>query len=352
VPAPVRTSHPAADLKLQPIAGDKLMDGASAALRTALDRAFAERSEPPYIRTTAVLILKNGQLVAERYAHGVGVNTPVLGFSATKSITNALLGILVRQGKLDMNQPAAFAAWADPVDSRHAITPDQLLRQTSGLDMYQDNSGFDRNTRMMYLERDMAGFAMSSRLLHPPGTQWAYADGNFILLSRLVRDAVGGTAHDVAAFAQRELFGPLGMQHAVLEFDATGTPLGSSYFLATGRDWARFGQLYLNDGMAGNQRILPPGWVKYSATQTLDTGYGAGFWVNGVPGNAPWGGLWGMPNVPKDAFFAMGFMGQHVVVVPSEQLVVVRLGVSHHYDGLIKGMDRLVADVIAAQAKP
>ena len=335
---------------LPPIADVDLVEPTHPALRQAVDRAFQERNEPPLIRTTAVLVLKNGKLIAERYGHGVGIDTPVLGFSATKSVTNALLGILVRQGKLDMHKPAPFAQWADPADPRHAITPDQLLRQTSGLNLEQDNSGFDRNARMMYVERDMAAFALGSTLQHPPGTQWAYADGHFTLLSRVIRDAVGGTAQEVAAFAERELFGPLGMRHALLEFDATGTPLGANYLFATGRDWARFGQLYLNDGMAGNQRILPPGWVKYSATQTLATGYGAGFWTNGVKGNAPWGGPWGMPDVPPDAFFAMGFMGQHVVVVPSEQLVVVRLGVSHHYDGLIKGMNRLVADVIAAQA--
>lgn len=335
-----------------PIAGTDVVESTNPALRKALDHAFAERSTAPYIRTTAVLVLKNGQLVAERYAHGFGKDTPILGFSATKSVTNALLGILVRQGKLDMHQRAPFSAWANTDDPRHRITPDQLLRQTSGLDLLQDNSGFDRNSRMMFVEQDMAGFALASPLQYAPGTQWAYADGHFTLLSRLIRDAVGGTAQEVAAFAQRELFQPLGMTHAVLEFDATGTPLGANYLFASGRDWARFGQLYLNDGMAGEQRILPPGWVKYSATPTLDTGYGAGFWVNGIPGNAPWGGPWGMPNVPSDAFFAMGFMGQHVVVVPSEQLVVVRLGVSHHYDGLLKGMDRLVSEVIAALKKP
>jgi CubicO group peptidase (beta-lactamase class C family) len=169
-----------------------------------------------------------------------------------------------------------------------------------------------------------------------------------MLLSRIIRDAAGGRPADVMAFAQRELFGPLGMQHATVEFDAAGTPMGANSIFASARDWARFGLLYLNDGMAGSERILPPGWIKYASAPTLDTGYGAGFWANGVNGNAPWGLPWGMPHVPRDAFFAMGYMGQHIVIVPSQRLVVVRLGVSHHPGGLISGADRLVADVIAA----
>jgi CubicO group peptidase (beta-lactamase class C family) len=331
------------------IAGSAIVEPREPRLNSALERAFKEREQPPFIRTKAIIVVKDGKIVAERYAPGVGIDTQLLGFSATKSVTNALIGILVRQGKLAVDQPAPITAWQDPNDPRHRITIDQLLRQTAGLALLQDNSGFDTNARMLFIERDMAGFASNAALTTAPGTHWAYTDGNYLLASRVIRDAVGGKASDVIAFAQRELFAPTGMKHVTLEFDATGTPLGSGYLFASARDWARFGLLYLNDGMAGGQRILPKGWVEYSSKPTLDTGYGAGFWVNnGAAGQAPWGLPWGMPNVPRDAFFAMGFMGQHVVIVPSERLVVVRLGTSHHRDGLILGADRLVADVIAA----
>ncbi|MFC0211979.1 serine hydrolase domain-containing protein [Paenibacillus chartarius] len=318
-------------------------------LNAALDRAFAERAQPPYIRTQAVVVIQAGKIIAERYAPGIGADTQLLGFSMTKSVTNALIGILVRQGKLDVGHSAPIAAWQNEKDPRHMITIDHLLRQTSGLALKQTSSGFDPASRMIFVERDMAGFAEKAKPNAAPGTEWAYTDGNYILLSRIIRDALGGRASDVREFAQRELFGPAGMNHVTLEFDATGTPNGAMSMLASARDWARFGLLYLNGGMAGTKRILPEGWVEYSASQTLDTGYGAGFWINRpANGNAPYGIPWGMPHVPRDAFFAMGNMGQHIVIVPSQQLVVVRLGISHHPDGLVAGADRLAADVIAA----
>lgn len=331
------------------IAGPDVVEPRNEQLAAALDRAFAEREQPPYIRTQAIVVVKDGKIVAERYAPGIGVDTQLLGFSATKSVTNALIGILVRQGKLNVDQPAPIAAWQNKQDPRHMITIDELLRQTSGLALKETSTGFDPASKMIFLERDMAGFAEKAKLVAEPGTKWAYTDGNFILLSRIIRDTVGGQASNVRQFAQRELFGPTGMKHVTLEFDATGTPNGAMSMLASARDWARFGLLYLNDGLVGTDRILPKGWVKYSSSQTLDTGYGAGFWINlAASGKAPYGLPWGMPHVPDDAFFAMGNMGQHVIIVPSQHLVVVRLGMSSHPDGLIAGADRLVADVIAA----
>jgi len=329
-----------------PISAAAIVEPETEKMRAALARAFAERETAPYIHTKAVIVVKDGNIVAERYAPGVSPNTQLLGFSATKSVTNALIGILARQQKLSINQPAPIAAWQG--DPRRSITIDQLMRQTAGLALDQTNSGFDINSRMLYIERDMAAFAESRPATAEPGRHWAYSDGNYILLSRIVRDAVGGHAADVNAFARRELFGPAGMNNVTLEYDATGTPLGANYMYATARDWSRFGLLYLNDGVADGKRVLPQGWVKYSTTRTPDTGYGAGFWINSVRGIDPWGLPLGMPSVPDDAYFAMGFMGQFVVVVPSQNMVVVRLGVSHHRDGLIAGMNRLVADVIAA----
>jgi CubicO group peptidase (beta-lactamase class C family) len=354
---PVDASLPPADGETQrallpEIAGDSLVEAAQPNLRLALDRAFAEPDRPPLRHTKAVVVIKDGQVIAERYAAGYGVDTPMLGYSATKSVTSALIGILVRQGKLALNESAPVAAWQSPDDPRHAITVDHLLRHTAGLAMGNSlnaslASAFDRVNRMKYVEHDMAGFAQSSDLESAPGSVWNYHDGNTIVLSRLIRDATGGHAADVLRFARAELFEPLGMRRVTLEFDATGTPEGSSQMLAPARDWARFGLLYLNDGVVGGRRILPEGWVRYSASLTPGAwaGMGAGFWTNlGDSKGSRYRTSLGMP---RDAFYASGVLGQYVIIVPSERLVIARFGVSgNQYD--IAGVSRLVADVIAA----
>jgi CubicO group peptidase (beta-lactamase class C family) len=335
------------------IAGPAVVEPTDERLRAALDQAFLEPDHPPYRWTTAVVVVHDGQIIAERYAPGYGVDTPLLGYSATKSVTSALVGILVRHGRLAAEQPAPVPAWSDPRDARRAITVDHLLRMTSGLALDETQSPFNPVARMLYLERDMAGFAENAGLEAPPGHTWNYTSGNTLILSRIIRDAVGGHATDVLTFAHRELFDPLGMRGVTLEFDATGTPVGSTYMLAPARDWARFGLLYLNDGVVGGRRVLPVGWVRYASTPTLATGYGAGFWTNRVAGNMPWSQVpWGIPGAPRDTFFARGLLGQYVVVVPSEQLVVARFGVTQTADADIKGVGDLVADVISALHTP
>lgn len=349
--APARTDITAdeqASVPLLPdIAGPAVVEPTDERLGAALARAFTEPDHPPYRWTTAVVVVHDGHVVAERYAPGYGVDTPLLGYSATKSVTSALVGILVRQGHLVVAQPAPVAAWSDPSDRRHVITVDQLLRMTSGLALDETQSPFNPVARMLYLERDMAGFAESAGLEAKPGSTWNYTSGNTLILSRIIRDAAGGHAADVLRFAHRELFDPLGMRNVTLEIDATGTPVGSTYMLAPARAWARFGMLYLNDGVVGGRQILPEDWVHYSSTPTLETGYGAGFWTNRVEGTIPWSNVaWSIPGAPRDAFFARGLLGQYVVVIPSARLVVARFGISHGPGADIEGVGHLVADVI------
>jgi len=317
------------------------------AIRAAIDRAFAE-PDPAHPRNTkAIVVLHDGQLIAERYAPGYGPDTPIWAHSLTKSLVNALAGILVRDRRLRLDGPAPIAAWRSPGNPHHAITIDQLLRMDSGLPFDETDGVVNPLTRMTFLQRDMAGYAARMPLAHAPGTAWAYGNLDYVLLGRIVSDAAGGGAVAAERFARRELFAPLGMAHTVIQTDADGTLVGSGGSYGTARDFARFGQLYLDDGVVDGRRILPEGWVAYSHSQTLKTGYGAGFWTNLVSeGSVPvWNAPWGMPQLPKDMYYARGALGQYVVIVPSERLVVVRMGISIDYG---TGTEDMVAAIIAA----
>jgi CubicO group peptidase (beta-lactamase class C family) len=351
----VEANAPAADnipSLLPDIAGPEVVAPQNPQLAAALDRAFAEPEVPPFKHTRAVVIVKDGRIVAERYAEGVGIDAPLLGFSATKSVISALTGILVRKGMLLLDEPAPVAAWQSPDDPRHAITVDQLLRHTAGLDLGSSLSAslgaaLEPVNRMKFMETDMAAFAESAHLATPPGSTWNYHDGNYLILSHLIRNAVG-TPADVLCVARQELFGPLGMRGVVMQFDGAGTPEGSSEMLASARDWARFGLLYLNDGVVGGKRILPEGWVDYSARPTPNArvGYGAGFWTNG---GDSFGANYRIEHGwPRDAFFAKGTIGQYVIVIPSERLVIARFGTTVNWPLDADGMSQLVSDVVEA----
>jgi CubicO group peptidase (beta-lactamase class C family) len=351
-------SLPTAEIKpgqvlLPEIAGAAVVAPASPQLAAAVDRAFAEPEQPPLRHTKAVVVVKDGRVVAERYAEGYGIDTPILGFSATKSVMSALTGILVRKGALTLDQPAPIVAWRAVGDPRGAITVDHLLRHTAGLALGSSlqaslGSALEPVNRMKFMESDMAGYAESIALATPPGSAWNYNDGNTVILSHLVRNAAGGGPADVMRFAREELFAPLGMRNVTIEFDASGNPEGSSQMLASARDWARFGMLYLGDGVVGGKRILPDGWVRYSASPTPNAwvGIGAGFWTNlGDSFGATYRTERGWP---RDAFFAKGTIGQYVIIVPSERLVIVRLGRSPNWPPEADGVFDLVRDVVAA----
>jgi CubicO group peptidase (beta-lactamase class C family) len=284
-------------------------------------------------------------VIAERYAKGVGIDTQLLGFSMTKSVINALIGIMTQQGLVSPSIPAPIPEWRAASDPRHVIEIEHLLRMTTGLALDETNSGFDPSNQMLYLHNDMAGFAAKAPLIAPPGTRWAYSSSTTQLLARIIRDAVGGPEQTLA-LAWRELFNPLGMREVTLEFDGTGTLQGSMYMLASARDWARFGLLYLNDGVLGGKRILHEDWVDFSAAATLDTDYGAGFWTNRSEHQHAKGRV--RLGIPRDAFFASGDQGQRVVIIPSQHIVVVRLGDATDPTGDITGLARLVKEAIAA----
>jgi CubicO group peptidase (beta-lactamase class C family) len=295
-------------------------------INAALDRVFTERATEKPKHVKAVVVVKNGRVIAERYAPGYTIDTPLRSFSIAKSVTNVLLALLVRDGRLRMDQPLDPPEWREPGDSRAKITFEQLLRMESGLDAAETGSGFDPVSRMLYFESDMAGFAASRPLKIKPGEIWEYTSADTLLLDRWLTATLGGPA-GLNAFAEQQLFEPLGMRNITLEFDGSGVLVGSERIFATPRDFARFGGLFLNDGVAPDgRRLLPEGWVAWSRRSTLGAPYGAGFWT--LDGPSEVASRWQAAGFPKDGFFASGNLGQRIYIVPSQKLVIARFGYS------------------------
>lgn len=316
-------------------------------LAEAMDKAFSEPDPKKPRRTRAVVVVYDGRIIAERYAPGFSQSTPLLGWSMTKSVTNALIGILVGQGRLLIQEPAPVPEWSGADDPRGAITLDQLLRMSSGLKFIEEYTKNSDATCMLFGTHDTAAYAASQPLETEPDSKWSYSSGTANILSRLVRHTIGGTSADYFAFPRRALFNRIGMRSAIMEPDASGTFVGSSFMYATVRDWARFGLLYLQDGVWEGTQILPEGWVDYSRRPTPKAPqgrYGAQFWLNaGDPSDKT---KRTMPLLPADAYFAMGFEGQSVTIIPSKKLVAVRLGLSQ-----AKGawnLEEFLADVLKA----
>lgn len=311
-------------------------------MRGALDRAFAERDAQRPLNTHAVVVVYDNQIVGERYANGFDKHSRMMGWSMAKSITNALMGILIKDGKLELEQRAPVAEWK--ADDRASITINNLLRASSGLEWSESYFSPTADFHQMFIKSDdKGGYAMSKALAHPPGTYFQYSSGSTNILSKIIRQTVGDTLYH--RFPYERLFYKIGMQDAVLEPDASGTFVASSYAFASARDWARFGLLYLNDGMWNGERILPEGWVKYTTTPApaADMGrYGAHWWLNAGDPKDPSNRKY--PELPADAFWADGFEEQYVMVIPSKKLVIVRLGVSHNGFDVVS----LVRDVIEA----
>lgn len=305
----------------------------SEALFNAIDMAFPKDSLP-IIRTRAVTIFYKGQLLAERYGKGITEATPLLGWSMTKSVTNALVGLLVKDGKIDIYKPAPIEEWKD--DQRKQITTDQLLRMSSGLDFDEIYSLPSDATQMLFRKKGAGAYALLSSQKTKPDQEWYYSSGTTNILQEIIRRQFASHTNYLA-FPHLRLFQKIGMKSAVLEPDASGTYVGSSFMYATGRDWAKFGQLYLQDGVWNGQRLLPEGWVKYSSTETpLSKGkYAAQFWLN-----------LNDKSFPQDAFMALGFEGQSVTIVPSKELVIVRLGCTPNEDDFDRNL--FIKNIVAA----
>lgn len=312
------------------------------ALSAALTDAFGDElpaADQKALGTRAVVVVKDGQIVAERYADGFEPETPQLGWSMTKSVTSLLTGRLVQEGLVSLDDRELFDDWTD---ERADITVEDLLRMTSGLEWDETYDLGTPITRMLYDEPDMAAYVAKQPAAHEPGAYQQYSSGSTNLLCSVLTEAAGTEAD----LPRSELFAPLGLSSAVLEPDAAGTPVCSSYLWATPRDWAAIGQFALQDGVWDGERLLPEGWIEETTRiveveETEDPGYAAGWWANELPD-----GTLVDEGLPADAYSAKGHDGQRIVVVPSEDLVVVRLGFSPEAESVREG--ELTAALIEA----
>ena len=284
----------------------------------------------------AFMVIHKGIPVAEAYKPQFNKNTRLLSWSMAKSFTNALIGILVKEGKMDIMQPTGIDEWKG--DERSKITLNDLMQMQSGLKWNEDYGNRSDVTLMLHQESDMARFAIERTIAFPAGTHWYYSSGATNIVSDLIRRRLGNDS-TYYIFANTRLFNKIGMPDAVFEVDPSGTRIGSSYLYATARDYARFGLLFENDGVFNGVRILPEGWVKYTTTPASASNgiYGSFFWLNRSKR---------LPSVPEDMFACDGHDGQHIYILPTQELVVVVLGFSQTSKG---GMDtdRLLRDILS-----
>jgi CubicO group peptidase (beta-lactamase class C family) len=284
-----------------------------------LDRAFGPDADPSLHQTLAAVVVHRGRLVAERYHPGVGPGDTLISWSMAKSVTHALIGLLVADGRLAVDEPAPVPAWSGTGDPRRRITVQHLLTMTSGLRFVEDYVD-DRVSDVIEMlfgrgRHDVAGFAAGLPLEHPPGTVFNYSSGTTNILAGVARHVAGGE-EAVRDLLYQRLFEPIGMRSAAARFDAAGTFIGSSFLYCTARDFARFGLLYARGGVWDGTSVLPHGWADHARTPIAvptgeDCHYGAHWW------------LW---ESATSVFAAHGYEGQYLAVAPDRDVVLVRLG--------------------------
>lgn len=281
------------------------------------------------INTRAVVVLYKGQLIGEQYAEEVTEDTRLLGWSMTKSITGTMAGLMIRDSLFQLNDPAPVAAWKGT--EKESITYKHLLQMSSGLKFLEEYGSYSDANVMLWIS-DSAGIeTVDNPLEAAPGEKWYYSSGTTNLLMHLMRGYFSDQS-TYLDYLNKELFNRIGAYSFLIEPDASGGFVGSSFGWATARDWARVGQLYLNEGSWGGVQVLPSEWVDFVQQAPKDPEaknvYGGQFWLNGVH-----------PDLPEDAYFMTGFHGQRVMIIPSKEMVVVRLGVTYNggfdFDGFV-----------------
>jgi len=324
--SPLPAATPALAVDPWPIAtadsGDAIDRVNYGAMDAALTRAFNENNA----NHRAVLVVVDGKIVGERYADGFNKDTPFLSWSAGKSVMATLIGAAVLNEVINIHDTAPVASWkSDSV--RATITWNDLLQMQSGLDFSETYSDVRSDVnRMLFEAADVGAIPEKSSSAYAPGTHWYYSSGTTNLLSKLLRQELTKNGFDYYSFAQQEIFDPIGAASFTLEPDASGTFISSSFVYATARDWARLGQLYLQDGVWNGKRLLPEGWAHYVATPAAASNgqYGAHFWLNYDGDDRPRD----FPGVPEEMYYMAGHEGQYVIIIPSKRMVIVRTGMT------------------------
>ena len=287
-------------------------------------QAFGPAADPELGETHAALVVQSGRVVLERYGEGQGPDVTCRSWSMAKSITHALVGLAVADGLIDIHASAAVPAWRAAGDPRGAITLDHLLRMSSGLAWVEDYVPDHPSDVIAMLfgvgREDVAAFAASQPLAHPPGSVFYYSSGTTNIVSALVARAIGRSGAGFEAWMRERLFAPLGMTSVAPRFDDAGTFIGSSFCFCTPRDFARFGLLYLRGGVWDGRRLLPEGWVDYARTPT--------FQQPGGQIDGPYGAHWWLDRAGPGSFAACGYEGQFILCCPKRDLIVVRNGVT------------------------
>lgn len=301
-------------------------------LKKAIDDSF-DKDGGKAKRTRAVVVLYKDQLIGEKYDTGFNKDSKILGWSMTKSITSSAFGVLAKQGKIDIYKPAPIKEWQN--DERKNITVNDLLHMNSGLEWEENYSTICDATQMLFQSEDMGKVQMDKPAKFKPNTHWYYSSGTTNLLSRILRGQFK-TQQEYLDFWYSAVIDKIGMNSMIVEQDMSGTFVGSSYGWATPRDWSKFGLLYLHKGNWNGEQILDESWVKYTSTptNTSEGKYGAQFWLNA-------GGKF--PDVPRDMFYCSGYQGQMVAIIPSLDMVIVRMGVKEEepgfdFNGFLKGI--------------
>jgi CubicO group peptidase (beta-lactamase class C family) len=357
-PVPVESSLPPPETLDWPM-GDRLPDAPSTGidaerLEAAVEAAFAN----PADLTAAFVVVHRGRLVAERYARGIGSDTQLESWSMGKSLTATLVGLLVQEGELRLDQRAPVTEWQQPGDPRAQITVAHLLRMSSGLrfsfptiESYDGTArpalaglfwnGVPDHVRIYTGMEDVFRFVIDAPAEHPPGKVGRYRNSDPLVLGAIVRRVLEARGDDYLGWPQRALFDRIGVRRHVLEPDVHGNFILTGYNYGTARGWARLGLLYLQDGIWQRERLLPEGFAEFVSTPApawREPLYGGLFWLNRT-GRAP---------LPEDAYWMGGDGEQRVTIVPSLELVVVRLGHVAGGDTAVESLDRSLALVAAA----